>query len=85
MFFHCFIFPTLTKEAKNCIGHIIVEFNPKRETHDGKTAMPDLDEGDGSANAEFATYSGVPTKCELSFCTTNKECTVQKPLSVDVN
>ena len=46
LFFHCFIFPkTLTKEAKNCVSQIIVEFNLKKKKNlmMGKTAMPDLD------------------------------------------
>lgn len=51
VFFHCFIFPkTLTKEAKNCIGHIIVELNLKRNSWWGKLQCLTWT-GDGSANA----------------------------------
>ena len=53
LFFHCFIFPkTLTKEAKNCISQIIVEFNLKKKKTSWWGKLQCLTwTGDGSANA----------------------------------
>ena len=69
LFFHCFIFPkTLTKEAKNCISQIIVEFNlkKKKKPHDGENCNARLGQ-EMAVQTQFAMYSGAPTR--TSFCT----------------